>query len=72
MFYVDDDGDDYIVLFYLPHYAASDDVPTRTDISATALSKTSTADANAWSASGRVLLTGREWKCGFEETTRRC
>ena len=55
---VTDSNNDYIVLFYLLHYAASDDVPTRTDIYATALSKTLTANADVWSASSRVLLTG--------------
>ncbi|EAQ88677.1 predicted protein [Chaetomium globosum CBS 148.51] len=55
---VTDSNNDYIVLFYLLHYAASDDVPTRTDIYATALSKTLTADADTWSTSSRVLLTG--------------
>lgn len=55
---VRDDYNDYIVLFYLLHYAASDDVPTRTDVYATALSKTLTADVDTWSVSSRVLLTG--------------
>ena len=56
--FVTDTNDDYIVLFYLLHYAASDGKPTRTDIYATCLSKKLTADADTWSASNQVLLTG--------------
>jgi len=56
--FVTDTNDDYIVLFYLLHYAARDGKPTRTDIYATALSKKLTADADTWSASNQVLLTG--------------
>jgi len=54
---VKDDSDDYVILFYLLHYAASDDVPTRTDLYASVLSKTLTADADTWSVSTRILLT---------------
>jgi hypothetical protein len=54
--FIKNNSDDYIVVFYLLHYA-SDDLPTRTDVYASVLSKTLTADADTWSVSTRVLLT---------------